>query len=90
MAQSERTVQFDIRLTLPDSIAREAEAGGLLRPEVLATLLREAVRKGRVDRLFEAADRLAAVPLSPLNEAEVEAELQAVRASRRTPNAGGR
>jgi hypothetical protein len=42
------------------------------------------LRKYRVDRLFEAADRLAAVPLSPLTEAEVEEEVQAVRVARRT------
>ncbi len=90
MAQKESTIQIDIRLTLPDSVAREAEASGLLRPEALVSLLRDAVRKHRVDRLFEAADRLAAIPLSPLTEAEVEAEVQAVRAARRIPNAGGR
>jgi hypothetical protein len=43
-----------------------------------------AIRKHRVDRLFEAAGRLAAVPLSPLTESEVEAEIQAVRIARRT------
>ncbi len=90
MAQKESTIQIDIRLTLPDNIAREAEASGLLQPESLVSLLREAVRKRRVDRLFEAADRLAAIPLSPLTEDEIEAEVQAVRAARPTPNAGGR
>jgi hypothetical protein len=38
--------------------------------------------------LFEAADRLAALP--PLTEAEVEAEIQAARAERRTARASGR
>jgi hypothetical protein len=90
MAQKEGITQVDIQLILPDSIAREAEASGLLRPESLAALLREEVRKRRIDRLFEAADRLTAVPLSPLTEAEVEEEVQAVRAARRIPNAGGR
>jgi hypothetical protein len=42
------------------------------------------IRELRVERLFEAADRLAAVPLSPLTEAEVEEEVQAVRVARRT------
>jgi hypothetical protein len=86
----ESTVQLDIRLSLPDSVAREAEAGGLLEPESMASLLREAVRKLRVDRFFEAADRLAVLPDPPMTEAEVEAEVQAVRSKRRTRHAGGR
>jgi hypothetical protein len=86
----ESTVQLNIRLSLLDSVAREAEAGGLLEPESMASLLREAVRKLRVDRLFEAADRLAAVPAQPMTEAEVEAEVQAVRSKRRTRHAGSR
>jgi len=90
MAHKENTVQFDVRLSLPDSVAREAEAHGLLKPESLESLLREALRKQRIDRLFEAADRLAAVPLPPLTEAEVEAEVQAVRSRQRPSNAGRR
>jgi hypothetical protein len=89
MAQKENTVQLDIRLNLPDSVAREAEAHGLLKPESLEFLVREALRRQRIDRLFEAADRLAAVPLPPLTEAEVEAEVQAVR-SRQHPSDAGR
>ena len=40
------------------------------------------LRKRRIDRLFEAADRLAAAPLPSLTEAEIEAEVQAVRRAR--------
>ena len=49
--------------------------------EILESLLHDALRKGRVDRLFEAADRLASVPLPPLTEAEIESEVWAVRAA---------
>jgi hypothetical protein len=48
------------------------------------------LRRRRIDRLFEAADRLQSVPLPPLTEAEVEAEVQAVRSQRRTSDVGGR
>jgi hypothetical protein len=40
--------------------------------------------------LFEAADQLAALPLAPLAEAEVEAEIHVAHAERRTPRARGR
>lgn len=88
MAQKESNVQLEIRLSLPDSVAREAKASGLLEPESMESLLREALRKRRIDRLFEAADRLAAAPLPSLTEAEIEAEVQAARATRHTPHAG--
>lgn len=84
------TVEVEIKLSLPESVAQEAAARGLLKPESLESLLREEIRRRRVDRLFESADRLAAVPLSPLTESEVEAEIQAVRSERRASNAGRR
>ena len=46
------------------------------------------VKRRRVTQLFDAADRLAALP--PLTETEVEAEIQAARAERRVARASGR
>lgn len=83
--------QVEFKLLLLDSLAREAEANGLLTPESIETLLRnELVRRGRVKQLFDAADRLAEIDMAPLTEAEVDAEIQAVRNARRTPDASGR
>ena len=81
--------QIQLTLALPDSLAGEARAAGLLNPEAIERLLREAVRQRRIGRLFETADRLAGLPLPPLTEAEVEAEIQAARAARRAADAGG-
>ena len=86
MSAKEGTVQFEIKLRLPHSVAQEAEARGLLEPESLESLLREELRRRRIDRLFEAADRLQAIPLPPLTEAEIEAEVQAVRSPYRWPD----
>jgi hypothetical protein len=83
------TVEIEIRLNLPDTMVREAEAWGLLKPDSLEAMLRDELRRRRVDHLFEAADRLAAIPESPLTEQEIEAEIQAARTSRRE-HAGGR
>ena len=73
----------ELTLALPDALASEAEAAGLLTPQAIERLLIEAVRRGRVDRLFEAADRLAALDVPALTEAEIEAEIQAARSARR-------
>ena len=86
----EKTVQLELTLTLPASLAREAEAQGLLTSPMLEALLRAEVRRRRVAHLFEAADRLAALPLVPLTEAEVEAEIHAARVEKRTTRARGR
>jgi hypothetical protein len=80
----------EFKLTLPDSLAREAEASGLLTPEAIETLLREEIRRRRVNQLFEAADRLANLDVPPLTESEVEAEIEAARRLRRAPNASSR
>lgn len=76
----------EIILTLPDNLAQEAEANGLLKPESIAALLRAEIRRRRVNRLFAAADRLA--DLAPaLTEAEIEAEITAARQARRSSDA---
>ena len=72
----------EILLTLPDNLAREAEASGLLKPEFIASLLRTEIRRRRVNKLFAAADRLADLD-DPITEAEIEAEIAASRRERR-------
>jgi hypothetical protein len=81
------TVEF--KLALPDQLAREAEALGLLEPEALERLFREEIRRRRVGQLFDATDRLAALPEQPLTTAEVEAEIQAARTEKRAARARG-
>jgi hypothetical protein len=76
----------EIKLDLPDNLAREAETNGLLHPEAIESLLREEIRRRRVNNFFEAADRLAA-PDAPRTESEVEAEIAAVRRERRASDA---
>jgi hypothetical protein len=74
---------IDITLTFPDALARQAENEGLLDPEAIVKLIQaELERRQHVQSLFEAADRLASLDMPPLSEAEVEAEIQAVRNAR--------
>lgn len=77
----------EVILTLPDHLAEEAEANGLLKPESIAALLRAEIRRRRVNKLFAAADELADLD-QPLTEAEVEAEIAAARMARRSSDAG--
>lgn len=77
---------LEVKLDLPENLAREAEANGLLTPEAIESLLRAEIRRRRVNKLFETADRLAALD-APLTEADVEAEIAAVHQARRSSDA---
>jgi hypothetical protein len=68
----------EIKLNLPDNLACEAETNGLLSDEAIEALLRGEIRRRRINNLFDAADRLASSD-APLPQAEVEAEISAVR-----------
>lgn len=74
---------LDIKLNLPDSLAQEAARMGLLEPDSLQALLREAVRSRRIARLAEARQRIAAAGIPPLTMEEIQAEIEADRAERR-------
>ena len=75
------------KLTLPDKLAREAESAGLLKPHAIQRLLREEIRRRRINKMFDTADRLAGLDAPPLSTAEVETEIQAARAKKRTAHA---
>ena len=74
-----------VQITLPDQLAQEAQRAGLLSPELLEKWLREQLKAKRVNQLFSAMDRMAAVEdpavLSPEAVAE---EIAAMRAEKRT------
>ena len=71
---------YEITLSFPDTLARQAENEGLLKPKAIERLIQaEIERRQQVQELFEAADRLATLGLPPLSDAEVEAETQAAR-----------
>ena len=71
----------NITVSLPDELAQQAQTAGLLRPEAIERLLREAMRKNQVDQLFTTMGKLAALEPA-LTEAEIDAEIAAARADR--------
>ncbi len=71
------TVNFN--LSLPEKLRQEAEKAGLLTPKSLEKLLREELRRRRMEGLFAAADKLSGLDTPPLTDAEIEAEIRAAR-----------
>jgi len=78
----------EVKLDLPDSLAKAAKDAGLLTPEAIEGLLREAVRSKAFDELLGVADRVAAANIPPMTMEEIQSEVDAVRAARRE-RAGG-
>jgi hypothetical protein len=73
-----------IQITLPDQLVREAQQAGLLSPQLLEKWLRDQLRAQRVDQLFSAMDRMAAVEEPAImSPEEVAEEIAAMRAERR-------
>jgi hypothetical protein len=73
----------ELKLSLPDNLAKEAAQAGLLSDAEIEKLLREEIRRRATTELFEAMDRMAAVEGAPMTEEEIQAEIDAVRAARR-------
>ncbi|OGA21889.1 MAG: hypothetical protein A3I02_15845 [Betaproteobacteria bacterium RIFCSPLOWO2_02_FULL_67_26] len=71
---------LEVKLDLPESLAKEARQAGLLAPEELERLVREALRVKRVERLTKAREKLATDPLPPMTPEEIQAEIDAYRA----------
>ena len=78
---------LEVKLDLPDRLAREAQAAGLLTPQALARLLRDAMRRQAAQTLLAGAARASRAGSEPLSMDEIQAEVNAVRRSRKV-NAG--
>lgn len=73
---------LELKLNLPDQLAKDVVRMGLTSPDNLQTLLREAVRSRRLAGLAEARKQIAAANIPPLTMEEIEAEIVADRSER--------
>jgi hypothetical protein len=73
---------LELKLDLPEAVAKEAKSRGLLESHAVEQMLRAELKRGRVDQLFAVADGLAAQPGTALSETEVEIEIEAARMRR--------
>jgi hypothetical protein len=78
---------LELKLNLPDRLAREAQAAGLLTPEALAQLLKDAMRRRAGEALLAGAARATQAGSKPMSMKEIQAQVAAVRRARK-PRAG--
>jgi len=84
-------MSITVKLDLPDSVAAEAKAKGLLDPEALARLVEREVELDKPIREFrEMLDQMRAYPDEPMTMDDVQAEVNAVRAEQRARREGRR
>jgi hypothetical protein len=74
---------LELKVNVSDRLAREALAAGLLTPQALADLLKDAVRRQAAQTLLAGAARATAKGGKPLSMDEIQAEVDAVRKVRR-------
>ncbi len=74
---------LQVKLDLPDRLAREAQAAGLLTPRALRELLKDAMQRRAARALLAGAARATRAGSKPLSMKEIQAEVDAVRRQRR-------
>ena len=74
---------LELKLNVSDRLAREAQAAGLLTPQALADLLKDAMRRRAAQTLMAGAARATAADSKPLSMDEIQTEVDAVRKARR-------
>lgn len=80
---------LELKLTLPDQLAREAQRAGLLNEQAIERLIEEAVRREAGKKLLDAMQRLRAANVPALTEEEIAAEVKALRAARKAAGETG-
>ena len=77
----------ELKVILPDSLAREARKAGLLTQKAIGDLLREAMRRRAARAFLSNAKAVAQAKIPPLSAEEIQAEVDAVRKSGRAARA---
>lgn len=58
----------ELKVSLPDDLAREAEEAGLLDPQAIEFMVRDTMRRRRVERLLQTVEKLRTMS-APVTEA---------------------
>ena len=75
-----------VELNLSERLAREAQAAGLLTPQALAQLLKDAMRRQAAQALLDGAARATKAGAKPMSMAAIQAEVSTVRRARKASN----
>ena len=74
---------LEVKLDLPDRLAREAQAAGLLTPKALREMIKDAMQRRAAQAVLAGAARGSAAGTKPLSMKDIQAQVNAVRRERR-------
>ena len=74
---------LELTLNLPDELANQAQAAGLLNSEAIEKLLREQLRKRAGEELRAMLNKVSVSDEPPMSEDEIQTEINAYRAEPR-------
>ncbi|MBK7006041.1 MAG: hypothetical protein IPH37_13690 [Burkholderiales bacterium] len=74
---------LEVKLDLPDRLARDAMAAGLLTPKALREMVKDAMQRRAAQALLAGAQRASAAGSKPLSMKEIQAEVDTVRRERK-------
>lgn len=73
-----------IQIELPEDLAERASGAGLLSSAAMQQLLEDAIRRQTGRRLLDMAARVQAAGVAPMSPDEIDAEVKAYRAEKRS------
>ncbi|MEQ1530035.1 MAG: hypothetical protein ABL925_12025 [Methylococcales bacterium] len=74
---------INVQIPLPEGLARDAEAAGLLNTRALRTLIREGIRRKAAQKLLAGAAKASAANSQEMSLDEIQCEVADVRKVRR-------
>jgi negative regulator of replication initiation len=77
---------LELSLSLPDRLAREAQAAGLLTSKALSRLLKDAMQRRAAEALLAGAARASDAGSRPMSMKQIQQEVASVRLSQRSSN----
>ena len=78
---------LEVTLDLPDRLAREAQAAGLLTPKAMSQLLKEAMQRRAAQSVLAGAARASDSGSKPLPMKDIQLEVHSVRKARHAAKA---
>ena len=84
-------MSITVQLDLPEAVAAEAKAKGLLTPQELTRLLEQEIQRDKpVQDFRQMVEQMRAYPDEPMTMDDIQAVVNEVRAERRARSEGSR
>ena len=74
---------INVQIPLPEGLARDAEAAGLLNTRALRALLRDGIRRAAAQKLLAGAAKASAANSQEMSLEDIQREVSDVRKARR-------